>query len=103
MSGPHTTAGWARALTASLTAALTRAASGTALPDAARRLLLTGEAGTLNVNRGFATTKFPLPGGRVARPRLLVAELTDADWERVETALRARPDAVAVAGTAAVS
>ncbi|SDC16269.1 hypothetical protein [Streptomyces prasinopilosus] len=103
MSGPHTTAGWARALTASLTAALTRAAAGTALPDAARRLLLTGEAGTLNVNRGFATTKFPLPDGRVARPRLLVAELTDADWDRVETALRARPDAVAVAGTAAVS
>ncbi|MFC5953480.1 hypothetical protein ACFP51_02925 [Streptomyces pratens] len=103
MSEPHTTVGWAHALTASLAAALTRAAGDTALLDAARRLLLDGEAGTLNVNRGFATTKFPLPGGRVARPRLLVTELTDADWDRVETALRARPDAVAVAGTAAVS
>ncbi|MFD3729863.1 hypothetical protein [Streptomyces sp. NPDC058632] len=99
MSVPHTTAGWAHALTA----ALARAAGDPALLDAARRLLLTDEAGPLNVNRGFATTKFPLPGGRVARPRLLVAELTDAEWDRVETAIRARPDAAAVAGTAAVS
>ncbi|MCX2922939.1 hypothetical protein [Streptomyces sp. NEAU-W12] len=99
MNSPHTTTGWAHALSS----ALARAAGDTALPDAARRLLLTAEAGPLNVNRGFATTKFPLPGGRVARPRLLVAELTDADWDRVETAIRARPDATAVAGTAAVS
>ncbi|WP_042170013.1 hypothetical protein [Streptomyces sp. NBRC 110035] len=99
MNRPHTTTGWAHALSA----ALARAAGDTALLDAARRLLLTAEAGPLNVNRGFATTKFPLPGGRVARPRLLVAELTDTGWDRVETAIRARPDATAVAGTAAVS
>lgn len=98
MSVQHTTAGWAQALTT----ALTQAAGDTALLDAAR-LLTTGEAYPLNVNQGFATTKFPLPDGRVARPRLFVTELTAADWDRIETAICKRPDAAAVAGTAAIS
>jgi hypothetical protein len=73
------------------------------LVDEARQYLATAPAGALNVNAGFATTKFPLPQGRVARPRLLVRELSSAQWTLVEDAIAARPDAVQVAGTAAVS
>ncbi|WP_330342589.1 hypothetical protein [Streptomyces sp. NBC_00557] len=99
MTVQYTTAGWARALTH----ALHQAAGDASLQDRARRLLATGQASPLNVNQGFATTKFPLPGGRVARPRLLVTPLTAGDWDRMETAICARPDAAALAGTAAIS
>ncbi|MER6038354.1 hypothetical protein ABT133_31350 [Streptomyces sp. NPDC001835] len=99
MTVQHTTAGWARALTR----ALHHAVGDARLHDEARRLLATGQAAPLNVNQGFATSKFPLPDGRVARPRLLVTALTAADWDRIETAICARPDAAALAGTAAIS
>ncbi|GGU39229.1 hypothetical protein [Streptomyces violascens] len=97
MSIQHTTAGWARALTAALTAT-----ADAALLDAARRLLATGTA-SLNVNQGFATSKFPLPDGRVARPRLLVDELSPQQWDRIEDSIAAHPDAARIAGTAAIS
>ncbi|MFE7958668.1 hypothetical protein [Streptomyces sp. NPDC057413] len=99
MSVQHTTAGWARALTS----ALHEAAGDARLHDAARRLLAAGQAGPLNVNQGFATSKFPLPDGRVARPRLLVTPLTAGEWDRIEAAICARPDATELAGTAAIS
>lgn len=99
MSLQHTTAGWAHALTA----ALSQAVADPTLLDAGRHLTRTGAPGALNVNQGFATAKFPLPDGRVCRPRLLVTELTAAQWDRVETAIGARPDAVDVAGTTAIS
>lgn len=99
MTVQHTTAGWARALTS----ALHEAAGDARLHDAARRLLAADQAGPINVNAGFATGKFPLPDGRVARTRLLVTVLTTADWDRIETAICARPDAAALAGTAAIS
>jgi hypothetical protein len=99
MSVQYTTAGWSAALTAALTAA----AGNAALAHAARRLLATGSAGPLNVNEGFATTKFPLPGGRVARPRLNVTTLTAQEWDRIEDTITARPDAADVAGTSAIS
>ncbi|MBC2868618.1 hypothetical protein [Streptomyces mexicanus] len=95
----HTTAGWARALTS----ALHQATGDARLHDEARRLLAAGQAGPLNVNQGFATSKFPLPDGRVARPRLLVTPLTASEWDRIEAAICARPDAADLAGTAAIS
>lgn len=94
----HTTAGWARGLTAALVEA-----TPSAMLDAARHLLATGNAGALNVNQGFVTTKFPLPAGRTARPRLLVTQLTDSQWDLIEAAITTRPDAADVAGTAAIS
>ncbi|MGW1378462.1 hypothetical protein ACWD6P_29915 [Streptomyces sp. NPDC002446] len=99
MNIQHTTNGWARALTTALTASV----GNPAILNAGRRLLTTGTAGPLNVNQGFATSKFPLPEGRVARPRLLVAELSDQQWDRIEDAITARPDAAQIAGTAAIS
>ncbi|MEV6681258.1 hypothetical protein AB0N09_30975 [Streptomyces erythrochromogenes] len=98
MSAEHTTAGWARALTITLTAA----AGGATLVDAALRLLSTGAA-PLGVNQGFANSKFTLPDGRVARPRLVLAELTSHEWDRVEDAIAALPDGAALAGTSAIS
>ncbi|WP_310726196.1 hypothetical protein [Streptomyces sp. N2A] len=99
MSSQHTTVGWARAFIAALAATT----ADPAIWDQGQRLLATGPAGPLNVNQGFATSKFPLPEGRVARPRLVVDELSAGEWERIETTIAARPDAVAVAGTAAIS
>lgn len=99
MSVQYTTAGWARALTT----ALNGAADDATVLDAGRRLLATGQAGPLNVNQGFATSKFPLPDGRVARPRLNVTTLSDQEWDRIENAIATRSDAADVAGTAAIS
>lgn len=99
MSVQHTTAGWSDALTA----ALTEAAGDTTLVNAARRLIATGSAGPLNVNQGFATTKFPMPDGRVARPRLNVTILSAQEWDRIEDTITARTDAVDIAGTSAIS
>ncbi|MFB8406807.1 hypothetical protein [Streptomyces sp. NPDC055912] len=99
MNVQHTTAGWGHALTDALTAA----AGDAEVLDAGRRLLATNTAGPLNVNVGFATTKFPLPDGRVARPRLLTPELTAREWDRVEDAITQHPDAYEVAGTALIS
>ncbi|GAA3709767.1 hypothetical protein ACRWOO_13180 [Streptomyces sp. NEAU-PBA10] len=77
----RTTDVWARALTATLTTH-----ADTATLNAARRLLTT--TGTqLNINKGFATAKFPLADGRPVRPRLLVEELTEAQWDRIEAAI----------------
>ncbi|MFJ8677345.1 hypothetical protein [Streptomyces sp. NPDC093589] len=39
----------------------------------------------------------------MARPRLVVPELDAQQWERIENAIAARPDAVLVAGTAMIS
>ncbi|MFF7361454.1 hypothetical protein [Streptomyces sp. NPDC008125] len=72
---------WARALTAALTTT-----TDTAILRAAHRLLAVEDA-QLNVNKGFATAKFPLPDGRSVRPRLLVEELTGEQWDRVEAAI----------------
>lgn len=99
MNMQHTTAGWGHALTDALTAA----AGNADVLDAGRRLLATNTAGPLNVNAGFATTKFPLPDGRVARPRLHTPELTAQQWDRVQDAITQRPDAYEVAGTALIS
>ncbi|MGW7312286.1 hypothetical protein [Streptomyces sp. NPDC054865] len=71
-----------------LTAALTTVADAATLA-AARRLLTTVDI-KLNINQGFATAKFHLPNGRPVRPRLLVEELTEKQWERIETALADR-------------
>ncbi|WP_432156078.1 hypothetical protein [Streptomyces sp. bgisy153] len=98
MSVQHTTAGWARALTTAL-----NAAADATVMDAGRRLLATGQAGPLNVNQGFATSKFPLPDGRVARPRLNVTTLSEKEWDCVVDAIAARSDAADIAGTAAIS
>ncbi|MFE1190107.1 hypothetical protein [[Kitasatospora] papulosa] len=86
---PRTTSVWADALTATLT---TSADTATLL--AARRLLA-GDHPQLNVNQGFATAKFEfaLLDGRPARARLIVEELTAAQWERMEAALAARTPA----------
>ncbi|MEU0100447.1 hypothetical protein [Streptomyces sp. NPDC006267] len=84
---PRTTDVWANTLTAALTTS-----ADTAALNAARRLLA-GAQPQLNVNQGFATAKFALPGGRPARARLIVEELTAAQWERLETALAARTPA----------
>jgi hypothetical protein len=86
----HTTDGWARVLTAALTAS-----ADPAVLEDGRRLLAPADA-PLNINQGFATSKFPLPDGRVARPRLLVDELTTQQWDRVEDAIAAH---VAATGT----
>ncbi|MGW2843221.1 hypothetical protein ACWCWD_36205 [Streptomyces sp. NPDC001493] len=74
---------WARALTAALTAT-----TDTAILRAAHRLLAV-EDSQLNVNKGFATAKFPLPDGRPVRPRLVVEELTGAQWDSIEAAIAA--------------
>ncbi|MEU4080419.1 hypothetical protein [Streptomyces venezuelae] len=89
---PRTTDVWARALTATLT---TRAD-----PEAlhAARRLLAGAHPQLNVNQGFATAKFALPDGRPARARLIVEELTAAQWERIEAAITARTPATSAIG-----
>ncbi|WP_274036399.1 hypothetical protein [Streptomyces sp. MMBL 11-1] len=89
---PHTTDVWANTLTTSLTTS-----ADTATLNAARRLL-TGTHPQLNVNQGFATAKFALPGGRTARARLLVEELTAAQWERLEAALAARIPTTTISG-----
>ncbi|MEO3976760.1 hypothetical protein [Streptomyces sp. CAU 1734] len=100
MSRRHSTAGWSTAFTA----AMTTSVADTALLTAARRLLDTSaDPAPLNVNAGFATSKFPLPDGRAARPRLLVDELTAPQWERIEQAIADRPDALSIAGTPAIS
>ncbi|MER5402781.1 hypothetical protein [Streptomyces sp. NPDC002599] len=99
MSVQHTTAGWGHALTDALAAAV----GDPRLLEAGQRLHATGTAGPLNVNAGFATTKFPLPDGRVARPRLLALQLSTQQWNLIEEAIAARPDATIVAGTAAIS
>ncbi|GGV50665.1 hypothetical protein [Streptomyces spectabilis] len=96
MSGPHTTR-WARAFAQALTAT----ADAATVDDA--KGLLTTAAPALNVNQGFATAKFPLPNGRVARPRLLVEQLTSQQWARLEDAICAHPDATRLAGGSAVS
>ncbi|MFE7485101.1 hypothetical protein [Streptomyces sp. NPDC057552] len=80
---PRTTDVWARALTATLTAA-----ADTPTLNAARRLLA-GTDPQLNINQGFATAKFPLPDGPTARARLVVEELTMAQWDRVVVAIAA--------------
>lgn len=84
---PRTTDVWARALTAMLTTS-----ADTSTLNTARRLLA-GAAPQLNINKGFATAKFTLPDGRAARARLLVEELTAAQWDRVEAAIAARTPA----------
>lgn len=99
MSVQHTTAGWARAMTA----ALAETVSDTAVMAAGRRLLAAGAMGPLNINKGFATSKTPLDGGQVARPRLQVSELSDPQWDQIEHAITALPDAETLAGTVAVS
>ncbi|MEV1040485.1 hypothetical protein AB0J01_28110 [Streptomyces sp. NPDC050204] len=86
----RTTDSWARALTAALTAT----AEAAVLNDA-RHLLATADA-PFNVNQGFATSKFSLPNGRVARPRLLVDELSAQQWDLVEAAIAPH---IAAAGT----
>ncbi|WP_127452958.1 hypothetical protein [Streptomyces sp. B29(2018)] len=84
---PRTTDVWARALTATLTAC-----ADTPTLNAARRLLA-GADPHLNVNQGFATAKFALPDGQPARARLVVEELTTAQWDRIETAIAAHAPA----------
>ncbi|MFJ4700527.1 hypothetical protein ACIP5N_21890 [Streptomyces sp. NPDC088768] len=84
---PRTTDVWARALTATLTTA-----ADTPTLNAARRLLA-GADPQLNVNQGFATAKFTLPDGRTARARLIVEELTTAQWDRIKTAIAAHAPA----------
>ncbi|MDW4912635.1 hypothetical protein [Streptomyces californicus] len=69
----------------------------------AGRHLLVGGGAPLNVAQGFAISKFRLPDARVVRPRLIVAELTTSQWDRIDTAILALPDAATVAGTAAIS
>ncbi|MDJ0342844.1 hypothetical protein QMK19_23350 [Streptomyces sp. H10-C2] len=99
MSVQHTTAGWGRALTH----VLTEAAGDATILEAGHHLLATNTAGPLNINQGFATTKFPLTDGRVARPRLLATELTAQQWDHIEDAIAKRPDATQLAGTALIS
>ncbi|MBY8889122.1 hypothetical protein K7472_30390 [Streptomyces sp. PTM05] len=94
------TAGWAHGLAATL---LSQAVHDTTLWTTARHLAADGTAGPLNINKGSATVKFFLPDGRHCRPRLVVTELTDTDWDRVEAAITARPDAAELAGTNAIS
>ena len=84
---PRRTDVWARALTATLTAA-----ADTPTLNAARRLLA-GADPQLNVNQGFATAKFALPEGQTARARLVVDELTPAQWDHIETAIAAHAPA----------
>ncbi|HBF83400.1 MAG TPA: hypothetical protein DD420_26800, partial [Streptomyces sp.] len=88
---PRSTDVWGDALTATLTTS-----ADTATLDAAR-CLFAGGLLQLNVNQGFATAKFEsaLPDGRPARARLIVEELTAAQWERIEAALAARTPATA--------
>ncbi|MFK0142532.1 hypothetical protein [Streptomyces murinus] len=88
----RTTDVWARALTATLTTS-----ADTPTLNTARRLLA-GAHPQLNVNKGFATAKFTLPDGRPARARLLVEELTGAQWERIEAAIAARTPATSAIG-----
>ncbi|MET9778840.1 hypothetical protein ABZ023_32095 [Streptomyces sp. NPDC006367] len=89
---PRTTDVWARALTATLTTH-----ADTATLNTARRLLA-GTAPQLNVNKGFATAKFPQPDGRPARARLIVEELTAAQWDRIEAAIAAHLPATTTIG-----
>ncbi|MEV7471901.1 hypothetical protein AB0O20_36280 [Streptomyces kronopolitis] len=81
---PRTTDAWARALTTALTTTVDAATL-----QHARRLLATTDT-QLNVNKGFVTAKFPLPAGRVARPRLLVEEFSAQQWDRIEAAISMR-------------
>ncbi|MGR3935270.1 hypothetical protein [Streptomyces sp. BRA346] len=84
----HTTAGWARAFTAVFEAAANQPHTLT------HGHSLLNSAGALNVNQGFATTKFTLPDRTVLRPRLQVTELTPAQWDRAYTAIAHDPDLV---------
>lgn len=88
----RTTDVWADALTDTLTTSASTPALNTA------RRLLAGAHPQLNVNKGFATAKFTLPDGRPARARLLVEELTAAQWERIEAAIAARTPATSAIG-----
>ncbi|MFE7117259.1 hypothetical protein ACFU99_17795 [Streptomyces sp. NPDC057654] len=78
---PHPAGAWTRVLTA---------AADTATLQAARHLLTAHDA-PLNINQGFATSKFPLLHGRVARPRLHITPLPDQQWDRIEAALLSNP------------
>jgi uncharacterized Zn finger protein len=78
---PRTTDVWTRALAAALTTT-----ADAATLKSARRLLATADT-QLNVNKGFATAKFPLTAGRVVRPRLLVDEFSAQQWDRIEAAI----------------
>ncbi|MFI1189736.1 hypothetical protein [Streptomyces californicus] len=89
---PRTTDVWAHPLTATLTTTADPEALNTA------RHLLAGTHPQLNVNPGFATAKFALPDGRAARARLIVEELTAAQWDRIEAALGARTPANSAIG-----
>ncbi|KFG71458.1 hypothetical protein [Streptomyces mutabilis] len=89
---PRTTDVWARALTDTLTTS-----ADTPTLNTARRLLAAARP-QLNVNKGFATAKFTLPDGRPARARLLVEELTAAQWERIETAITTRTPTTSTIG-----
>ncbi|MFJ2217866.1 hypothetical protein ACIQVO_36385 [Streptomyces sp. NPDC101062] len=80
----RTTDVWARALTTTLATT-----ADDATLHAARRLLDAAHP-QLNVNKGFVTAKFALPGGHPVRPRLLVEELSDEQWDRIEASIAAR-------------
>ncbi|MFF2226907.1 hypothetical protein ACFVV7_26735 [Streptomyces globisporus] len=96
MTQPPSTAGWAQALAAALAATTDEATL------AAGQQLLRDDT-PLNVAQGFAISKFRLPDARVVRPRLVVAELTTAQWDRVDAAILELPDAATIAGTTAIS
>lgn len=84
---------WARALTATLTTT-----ADAATLHAAGRLLAATDT-QLNVNKGFATAKFLLPGGRPVRPRLFVKELSAQQWDRIESAIAEHtPDTGTISG-----
>ncbi|WP_331759151.1 hypothetical protein [Streptomyces anulatus] len=97
MTQPPSVAGWAQALTTALAAT-----AGEATLAAGRHLLRDGGA-PLNVTQGFAISKFQLPDARVVRPRLVVTELSTTQWDRIDAAIMALPDAAIVAGTTAIS